>query len=101
MMALKNTAERSISLDANDGKISDAFQCVEVVILCDDRQVPRGSDRRDPQIVDSYSAPGLSEMDAQQRPYLRCLLVDRQCRHVGNSVQRPQATGANLGRAGG
>jgi hypothetical protein len=37
-------------------------------------------------------------MDAQQRPQPGRVRVDRQCRHVSDSVQRSKATSPNLSR---
>jgi hypothetical protein len=42
-------------LDTNDGEIGDALERVDVLIMCDDRQAPAGSDRRDPHIIDPGS----------------------------------------------
>jgi hypothetical protein len=42
-------------LDTNDGEIGDDLERVDVLIMCDDRQAPAGSDRRDPHIIDPGS----------------------------------------------
>src|SRR5260370_33945649 len=68
--------------------VGDALERITVLILRHDRRVIGGSARRDPQTVDSDPTPGLGEMDAQQRPQPGRLRVDRQCRHVSDSVQR-------------
>jgi hypothetical protein len=68
--------ERSAS-HTDDREISDTVERIKVLILCYDRQVLRGSDRRDPQIVDPDAATRLGEMDAQQCPQSGRFLVHR------------------------